>query len=428
MSTMYVLFESASGFALLEQTESDEIGQYLEEMQSAMCDLSRLSKVLKLKAFVPFKSAEEALAAANDASEGMLNETLKSFLEMNLPSGKKAEKKGKVVLGVLDSKLGSAIGEELGIKCTTADPVPELLRAVRLHLSRYIKGLEEADQSKASLGLAHSYSRSKVKFNVNRQDNMIIQSISLLDTLDKDINTFAMRIKEWYGWHFPELVKIVGDNYKYARCVRKILAKSSLSDESVDMLQEILDDDEGLAKQVCCKSSPPRPSPLSLCLAVSLSGSRSLFPCLSLHLSRSICLTYSHTLTHSQVVEAAKTSMGYDISEVDMLNVQTFADRVINLEEYRQRLREYLNSRMHSVRCLVSNAVCFRGLLHGVLNSPARECPVCVCVCACVCVNQKMVLGTLLYACVHKKTHVCCIYTQMFVYTCVWCVSWCVRV
>ena len=122
--------------------------------------------------------------------------------------------------------------------------------------------------------------------------------------------------------------------------------------------------------------------------------------------------------------------MGYDISEVDMLNVQTFADRVINLEEYRQRLREYLNSRMHSVRCLVSNAECFRGLLLGVLNSPARECPVCVCACVrvCVCVNQIIVLGTCLYACVHKKTHVCCIYTQMFVYTCVWCVSWCVCV
>ena len=222
MATLFVLFESASGFALLEQTESDEIGQYLEEMQSAMCDLSRLSKVLKLKAFVPFKSAEEALAAANDSSEGLLNDTLKDFLEMNLPSGKKAEKKGKIELGVLDSKLGSAIQEELGIKCTTRDPVPELLRAVRLHITRYIKGLEEGDQQRASLGLAHSYSRSKVKFNVNRQDNMIIQSISLLDTLDKDINTFAMRIKEWYGWHFPELVKIVSDNYKYARCVRKI--------------------------------------------------------------------------------------------------------------------------------------------------------------------------------------------------------------
>ena len=48
---------------------------------------------------------------------------------------------------------------------------------------------------KAQLGLSHSYSRSKVKFNVNRVDNMIIQSISLLDTLDKDINTFCMRVK-----------------------------------------------------------------------------------------------------------------------------------------------------------------------------------------------------------------------------------------
>ena len=29
--------------------------------------------------------------------------------------------------------------------------------------------------SRAQLGLAHSYSRAKVKFNVNKSDNMIIQ-------------------------------------------------------------------------------------------------------------------------------------------------------------------------------------------------------------------------------------------------------------
>jgi nucleolar protein 56 len=77
---------------------------------------------------------------------------------------------------------------------------------------------------KAQLGLAHSYSRAKVKFNVNRADNMIIQSIALLDQvscnhlrprsvlntrwlsqLDKDLNTFAMRVREWYSWHFPEV-------------------------------------------------------------------------------------------------------------------------------------------------------------------------------------------------------------------------------
>ena len=39
--------------------------------------------------------------------------------------------------------------------------------------------------------------KKKVKFNPGRADNMIIQSIALLDQLDKDLNTFAMRVSEW---------------------------------------------------------------------------------------------------------------------------------------------------------------------------------------------------------------------------------------
>jgi RNA processing factor Prp31 len=58
-----------------------------------------------------------------------------------------------------------------------------------------VKNLSEVSQGKAQLGLGHSYSRAKVKFNVNRADNMIIQAISLLDQLDKDVNTFSMRIR-----------------------------------------------------------------------------------------------------------------------------------------------------------------------------------------------------------------------------------------
>lgn len=37
------------------------------------------------------------------------------------------------------------------------------------------QSLAAVDLGRAQLGLAHSYSRAKVKFNVNRQDNMIIQ-------------------------------------------------------------------------------------------------------------------------------------------------------------------------------------------------------------------------------------------------------------
>jgi RNA processing factor Prp31 len=66
---------------------------------------------------------------------------------------------------------------------------------IRLHFPKLIKNLSEVAQGKAQLGLGHSYSRAKVKFNVNRADNMIIQAISLLDQLDKDVNTFSMRIR-----------------------------------------------------------------------------------------------------------------------------------------------------------------------------------------------------------------------------------------
>jgi len=66
---------------------------------------------------------------------------------------------------------------------------------IRTHFAYMIKGLNEQAAGKAQLGLGHSYSRAKVKFNVNRSDNMIIQSISLLDQLDKNINTFSMRMR-----------------------------------------------------------------------------------------------------------------------------------------------------------------------------------------------------------------------------------------
>lgn len=59
----------------------------------------------------------------------------------------------------------------------------------------FILGLTAETSGKAQLGLGHSYSRAKVKFNVHRVDNMIIQTIALVDQLDKDINTFSMRIR-----------------------------------------------------------------------------------------------------------------------------------------------------------------------------------------------------------------------------------------
>ncbi len=161
----------------------------------------------------------------------------------------KEGKKAKFKLGVFEPKLGSIIQETTSIPCISNDVVGEVIRGIRANLARFVT-VPEADMKRAQLGLAHSYSRAKVKFNVNKVDNMIIQAIALLDTLDKDINTFVMRVREWYSWHFPELVKIVNDNYQYSRLALVIKDKSQLSEEQIPAMVEILGE-EAKAKEVC---------------------------------------------------------------------------------------------------------------------------------------------------------------------------------
>jgi nucleolar protein 56 len=150
----------------------------------------------------------------------------------------------------------------------------------------------------AQLGLGHAYSRAKVKFSVQRDDNHIIQAIAILDQLDKAINTFSMRVREWYSWHFPELYKIVSDNQRYAQIALFVKDKKSLTDDSLHDLAALVEDDKGVAQSI---------------------------------------------------IDAAKRSMGQDIGESDMENVIAFAERVVSIAKYRKSLYQYLVSKMSVV-------------------------------------------------------------------------------
>ena len=57
-----------------------------------------------------------------------------------------------------------------------------------------------------------------------------MQTIALIEQMDKNINTFCMRLKEWFSWHFPELARIVTDNHIFSKCVRLIEKKSNISE------------------------------------------------------------------------------------------------------------------------------------------------------------------------------------------------------
>merc|ERR1712112_375549 len=289
MAPHFVLYEHAAGYALFRLQEFEEVATFLPQVEDSVNDVSKFSQVVNLIGFFPFKTAGDALTNINSVSEGIVHDDLKLFLETNMPKAGKG-----AVLGVSDSKLSASINDACGIKCSHIGVIPEVIRGIRQHFPKLVKGFTALSSDKAQLGLSHSYSRAKVKFNVNKSDNMIIQSIALLDELDKDVNTFAMRIREWYSYHFPELIKIVPENALYAKVVKLIKNRKELTQDHFEKLEEILMD----------------------------------------------------SARAQAVIDASKSSMGMDISPIDLLNIDSFASRVIGLTDYRKELSTYLQSKM----------------------------------------------------------------------------------
>jgi nucleolar protein 56 len=123
-----------------------------------------------------------------------------------------------------------------------SDPTSQRYSKVNI----FINGSEaqEDDIKRAQLGLAHQYSRQKCATDVNRQDKPIIQTIALIEQMDKNINTFCMRLREWFSWHFPELSRIVSDNHVFTKLVAHIGIRDNIKDEMKEGLEEILGDED----------------------------------------------------------------------------------------------------------------------------------------------------------------------------------------
>lgn len=161
-----------------------------------------------------------------------------------------------------------------------------------------------------------------MKFSVDKVDVMVIQAVGLLDDLDKELNNYAMRLREWYGWHFPECGKIVQDNVAYARVVLKIGMRTNSA--KTDMSELVPEDVE------------------------------------------------------RQVKEAAEISMGSEISDEDEMNIKELCLQIISLSDYRQSLTEYLKARMMAIApnltILVGELVAARLISHaGSLINLAKQ-------------------------------------------------------
>ena len=122
------------------------------------------------------------------------------------------------------------------------------------------------------------------------------------------------------------MIKHVSANYRYAKLALAIRDKSTLKDTSLTVIATIVEDDEDLAQAI---------------------------------------------------IDAARMSMGQDISDLDMENVMTFAERVVKLADYRAQLHGYLVEKMTMVApnlsALLGEMIAARLIAHaGSLTNLAK--------------------------------------------------------
>ena len=62
--------------------------------------------------------------------------------------------------------------------------------------------------------------------------------------MEKNLNTFSMRLKEGYSWHFPELAKMIPDNETFVKLVALIGNKLNIKDLDINVITEITGDEQ----------------------------------------------------------------------------------------------------------------------------------------------------------------------------------------
>jgi nucleolar protein 56 len=134
----------------------------------------------------------------------------------------------------------------------------------------------------------------RVKGAVEKRDLVIAQAIQTLDDLDKAINLFMGRVREWYGIHFPELDRLLEKHETFARLVLKFGNKENVT------VEKLVEDEIPKAKA-------------------------------------------------EQIVKIAETSMGADLSDTDLRQIQALCKNILSLYQLRQELENYLDGTMEDV-------------------------------------------------------------------------------
>ncbi|EDR23013.1 nucleolar protein nop56, putative [Entamoeba dispar SAW760] len=314
---MYILHETPAGYALIKIKDEGILKEEKEEKIKKEIEKKGVNEIVSLEYLLKFEKTEQAVEECQAINDGVMTSTLQKFLKATI----KKEKEGKLI--VVESGLSQAIKNKLGIETIYPNGTIMIDRMIREKINEIIPEITPKEMHSMELGLSHNWSSFKIKFSPEKIDTMIIQAVSLLDDLDKEINIYSMRVREWYGWHFPELSKYINDHMAYCQLVCKIGMRENA--KNVDMKE------------------------------------------------------YVEPIVEEEIKNAAIVSMGSEISEEDLENIKALCKQTIEIVEYREELWDYLRQRMQAIapnlstllgELIGARLICHTGSLINLAKAP----------------------------------------------------------
>jgi len=140
------------------------------------------------------------------------------------------EKLGEKEVFVEEQMLARALSkvDNLSVKIGTN----KITKWFRENLDEYLTklGVTKTPEEITSFrrDVAIRLSKAKVSAASGEKDLLVKNAIDAIDEIDKSINIFVMRLREWYSVHHPSLSKLLENQDQYARVLKECSGKENM--------------------------------------------------------------------------------------------------------------------------------------------------------------------------------------------------------
>jgi len=98
-------------------------------------------------------------------------------------------------------------------------------------------GYSDKQLNKLLTEIGIELTRRKIKQTV-KKDKIIIQTVNAIDELDKSINIFVARLREWYGLHFPELEQTEDKHERFVKLISNYGLRDNIPEENLGKISK----------------------------------------------------------------------------------------------------------------------------------------------------------------------------------------------